>query len=124
VPFSTRLETIVGNGGTSGGGGQTQFKVADKTTFELTDLVLQNPQGDTGGLELLVDGKVILTVSLANFRDLDYHLVSPIEVPAGKVVSLRTRCVTAGPPLVGATGGTCRIWVLLSGGNRTAAAAG
>jgi hypothetical protein len=39
-------------------------------------------------------------------------------------VSLRTRCVTAGPPLVGSTGGTCRIWVLLSGGNRTAAAAG
>jgi hypothetical protein len=122
VPFSTRLETIVGNGATSGSGGQTQFKVADKTTFQLTDLVLQNPQGDSGGLELLVDGKVILTVSLANFRDLDYHLVSPIEVPAGKVVSLRTRCVTAGPPLTGAAN-TCRIWVLISGGNRTAPAA-
>ncbi len=122
VPFSVRLETIVGKGGTSGTGGQTQFKVADNTTFELTDLVLQNPQGDSGGLELLVDGKVILTVSLANFRDLDYHLVSPIEVPAGKVVRLRTQCTVPGPPLVGAAADTCRVWVLISGGNRTAAA--
>jgi hypothetical protein len=45
--------------------------------------------------------------------------VSPIEVPAGKVVRLRTQCTAAGPPLVG---DTCRIWVLISGGNRPAPA--
>jgi hypothetical protein len=84
-------------------------------TLVLTDFYLQNPQGDSGKLELVVDGTSFFTWSLANFRDLDYHAVSPIELPAGKTVTVRLTCVTPGPTLAGFGSPQCRVWALLSG---------
>lgn len=92
--------------------------VRERTTLVVTDLVLQNPQGDTGRVDVVVDGDAILTLSLANFRDLDYHFVSPIEVTAGKTLSLRTVCQTPGPPIIGASAGQCRVSMFASGTNR------
>lgn len=87
----------------------------------LTDIILQNPQGDEGRLDLLVNNQTLLTVSLANFRDLDYHLVSPIEVLPGQVISIRTTCSAPGRTLAGATGGSqCRVFALLGGYQRGA----
>ncbi|MDZ5446382.1 hypothetical protein U2F26_27220 [Micromonospora sp. 4G57] len=70
----------------------------------------------------MVDGRTVLTVALANFRDLDYHMVSPIEVSAGRVISLRTNCRRAGTALDGAGGGggQCRDFALLNGYTRSA----
>jgi hypothetical protein len=100
-------------------GGTTQlsspYTVPAKTTLIVTDIVLQNPQGDAGWVEVLVDGQPILTHALQNFRDLDLHFVSPIEIPAGKLLRIRTDCQVPGQPLAGATGGRCRIWMFASG---------
>jgi hypothetical protein len=92
--------------------------VKAKTTLVLTDLVLQNPQGDEGRVDVLVSGKPILTLSLANFRDLDYHWVSPIEIPAKKNLSLRTVCQKPGTPIVGQTAGQCRVLMFATGTNK------
>ena len=98
--------------------------VASRTTLVITDLVLQNPQGDEGRVDVLVSGKPILTLSLANFRDLDYHFVSPIEVPAGKNLSLRTICQKPGTPIVNTTAGQCRVLMFATGTNRTRSGGG
>jgi hypothetical protein len=102
----------------SGNARTDSHTVPSRTTLVITDLVLQNPQGDTGRVDVVVNGKAILTLSLANFRDLDYHFVSPIEVPAGKNLSLRTVCQTPGTPIVGQTAGQCRVLMFATGTNR------
>ncbi|MBN1174810.1 MAG: hypothetical protein JXA67_21800 [Micromonosporaceae bacterium] len=104
--------------GGSTSGDHTSIVPAD-ATLVLTDLVLQNPQGDAGRVEVLAEGTAILTLSMANFRDIDYHFVSPIEVAAGKKLSLTITCQTPGPPLPGVDGGRCRTWLLASGVQRT-----
>ncbi|MBO4207264.1 hypothetical protein [Micromonospora echinofusca] len=117
-PFSRRLSVTAAGGATR----TDQYTVPDGRTFVLTDIFLQNPQGDEGRLELVVDGTTVLTVALGNFRDLDYHMVSPIVVDDGEVVGLRTTCRRAGTALDGAGGGggQCRDFALLNGYTRSA----
>lgn len=107
-----RVQTEISSGTTQL---STPYTVPAKTTLIVTDIVLQNPQGDTGWVEVLVDGQPILTHALQNFRDLDLHFVSPIEIPAGKLLRIRTDCQTPGPPLAGAAANRCRIWMFASG---------
>ncbi|MFI0793986.1 hypothetical protein ACH4OY_15045 [Micromonospora rubida] len=115
--FSRRLAVTAAGGATR----TDQYTVASRRVFVLTDIFLQNPQGDEGRLELVVDGTTVLTVALNNFRDLDYHMVSPIEVRAGRVISLRATCRKAGTTLDGAGGGggQCRDYALLNGYTRS-----
>jgi len=118
--FSRRLAAAGGSGTTR----TDTYTVPARRTLVITDIVLQNPQGDEGRLDLVVDGATVLTVALNNFRDLDYHLVSPIEVPTGRTVTMRITCGRPGPALVGASGGAqCRDFALLSGYQRTVARA-
>ncbi|MEV7628617.1 hypothetical protein [Actinoplanes sp. NPDC089786] len=98
--------------------------VGKRTTLVLTDLVLQNPQGDEGRVDVLVNGRAILTLSLANFRDLDYHFVTPFEVPAEKNLTLRTVCQKPGTPIVGATAGQCRTLMFATGTNKVRSGGG
>lgn len=112
IAFSERLAATTPNGGSR----SDQYTVPDDRTFVITDIILQNPQGDEGRLDLVVDGATVLTTALNNFRDLDYHFVSPIETTEGRVVSIRVTCRRAGPPLAGAgASGQCRNFALLSG---------
>lgn len=117
--FIEPLSVTVGNGGTR----TDRYTVPSGRVFVLTDIFFQNPQGDEGRLELLVDGRTVLTAALNNFRDLDYHMVSPIEVPAGDAISLRVTCRRGGNALDGAGGGggQCRDFALLNGYTRSTA---
>ncbi|WP_412542442.1 hypothetical protein R8Z50_08075 [Longispora sp. K20-0274] len=115
--YRFRLENTVANGATGSG---TPLTLGAKTSLSVTDMIFQAPQGDTGKVEVLVDGQVILTFSLANFRDLDHHVGTPVDVPAGKSLAIRTTCTTAGPPLAGAAANSCRVWLLLTGISHTA----
>lgn len=117
VPITVRLQTSLAASTTPG---TNAFTVPARTTLVVTDLVLQNPQGDTGRVDVVVDGNTILTLSLANFRDLDYHFVSPIQVPAGKTLAIRTTCQAPGPPIVGTSGSRCRVSMFATGVKRVA----
>jgi hypothetical protein len=68
--------------------------VGDKQVFSLTDIVLQNPAGDSGIVELKRGDRVLLRLNLANFRDLDYHFVSPVIVSPGAKVTLHVECAS------------------------------
>lgn len=110
--FSRRLAVTTATGASR----SDQYTVPDNRTFVITDIILQNPQGDEGRLDLIVDGTTVLTVALNNYRDLDYHFVSPIETREGRVVRIRVTCRRAGPALAGAgASGQCRDFALLSG---------
>lgn len=82
-------------------------------TFDLTDLVYNNPQGDFGTVQVLVDDEIRLEHALENFRDLDLHFVSPIRVTDN--VTLRVDCRTPGRPPDAPEPTTCDTSVLLGG---------
>ena len=82
-------------------------------TFDLTDLVYNNPQGDFGTVQVLVDDEIRLEHALENFRDLDLHFVSPIRVTDN--VTLRVECRTPGRPPDAPEPTTCDTSVLLGG---------
>lgn len=95
-PLSQRLETLTASGATS----STPFTVPSRTTVDLTDLVLENPQGDFGDITLeKVTGSgtsTLLSLALENFRDIDYHFVSPIVAQAGEQIVMRVQCNAPG----------------------------
>jgi hypothetical protein len=75
-------------------------------TLFLTDLVFSNPNGREGAIVLTRDGQPLYEMRLENFRDLDYHFVTPIVIQAGHELALSLSC----------TGGaTCDPSVLYSG---------
>jgi hypothetical protein len=91
-PIDFRLATTAAPGGSN----SQSFQVPSGSTFSMTDIVLQNPNGDTGRLRILRDGDVLLETALENFRDLDYHFVSPFIFGENKNVTLQLTCLTAG----------------------------
>ena len=86
-------------------------------TWAITDLILQNPQGDRGMLQIRRRnnlGQVIalLEIRLDNFRDLDFHFVTPWQFAAGEQVEL---LVTCDNQVEGASGQPCSPAVSFSG---------
>ncbi len=68
------------------------FTVPDGQVFSLTDLFLQNPQADFGLFRIQRGDTTILSLRLANFRDLDYHFVSPLVFTGGQTLTLAVEC--------------------------------
>lgn len=81
--------------------GVSAYEVPAGSTLQVTDIVLQNPSGDTGSLQIRRNGTALLVVELGNFRDLDYHFVAPIVFTAGQKLELAATC-TAGACTPGA----------------------
>ena len=68
-------------------------------TLNITDLVFSNPDGTTGTLRLRRSGEDLMVLRLENFRDLDFHFVTPIVVGPGQQLQLRCEsgaCENAG----------------------------
>lgn len=65
--------------------------------LSVSDVIFQNPTGAVGRVQLLRDDQVLLDQEMANFRDLDFHLVAPFRIESGSGISLRVTCTTPGP---------------------------
>jgi hypothetical protein len=65
--------------------------------FLLTDVILQNPTGDLGTMQILKGGQPVIVIGLENFRDLDYHFVAPIQFDPGQALSISVTCRNAAP---------------------------
>ncbi len=73
--------------------------------LSVTDVIFQNPTGAVGRLQLVRqagsepadDDDVLLDQEMANFRDLDFHLVAPFSFESGQTIVLRMVCETPGP---------------------------
>jgi hypothetical protein len=88
----------------------TQYKVPAKDTLAVTDIVLQNPLGDAGVLQIRVGKKVLFVFGLANFRSIDYHFVQPLDFTSKNPLVLAVECTTP------AVGKTCSDAMSFSGG--------
>ncbi len=88
-PGSLRLPLDTGIGTTNTVAGPPN---PENTSFALTDIILQNPAGDIGRIRISANGVVVMESALENFRDLDFHFVAPIVVPAGQSVSIEVVC--------------------------------
>lgn len=53
--------------------------VAEDKVIWVSDIVLQNPAGDSGTLRIQRGEQILFEFGLENFRDLDYHLIQPIR---------------------------------------------
>jgi hypothetical protein len=73
-------------------------------TLFITDLVFSNPTGASGDLTLQrtspTGTTVLLALRLENFRDLDFHFVTPITVHAGETLALVASCTAPTDPSV------------------------
>ena len=63
-----------------------------KTTLYITDLVFANPSGASGPMQLKRGNLVLMSLRLENFRDLDFHFVTPIVVKSGEQLTLTATC--------------------------------
>jgi hypothetical protein len=85
-------------------------------TLSITDLVFSNPTGASGDLTLQrttpTGTTAVLVLRLENFRDLDFHFVTPISVRAGETLSLIASCT---PPTTPGTSPECTPAVFYSG---------
>ncbi len=67
------------------------------STFAVTDIVLQNPNGDIGIVQIKRDGNIIMQSALENFRDLDLHFVAPYMFNPGSSLTMTVTCNQPGP---------------------------
>jgi hypothetical protein len=68
------------------------LKAAPKNTISVTDLLLQNPQGDAGTITISIRGVVAMVFRLDYFRDQDEHFLAPITLAPGDALSIRVSC--------------------------------
>ncbi|MET9555550.1 hypothetical protein [Streptomyces sp. NPDC006645] len=112
-----RVSDTVGGGASTG----TALRVPAGQTFQLTDLVVQNPQGDAGTVVVSAGPETrVLSLGLENFRDSDYHFVTPIVVPAGGTVTMTIDCRRIGRPVGAPAPSRCTESLFLGGTMRAA----
>ncbi|MEE1812238.1 COG1470 family protein [Streptomyces sp. BE133] len=118
APTSAQVQVRDSVGG--GSNTSTALQVPSGHTFQLTDIVVQNPQGDAGTL-VVSSGRdaPVLRLALENFRDSDYHFVTPILVPAGGKVTMTVDCRKVGKPVNAPTPSRCAESLFLGGTMRT-----
>jgi hypothetical protein len=88
-------EGVPGDGRLAVDGSYPSSRTFDQV-FYLTDLVFANPNGRAGTLELRRGPLAVVTLRLQNFRDLDFHYVTPVVFQAGESMTLVVDC-DAGP---------------------------
>jgi hypothetical protein len=100
--------TAVGAGGTinqakqaSGNGTFVIFNVPKGRSLQITDLLVENSAGDVGNLTLARNGTPVMQWAMANFRDLDYHWITPtVFGPGSQVQMIVSGCTGACTPAV------------------------
>lgn len=86
-----------------GAPGTKSFTVPAKSTAQISDIVMQNPQGDFGTAVLQIvpvtgDPRTLLTWGLENIRSDDGHYLEPLQLAAGDKLQLTVTCRQPGKP--------------------------
>jgi len=84
TPVDGRLTANSGNNATA--------NVPAGSVLYVTDLVFENPDGLYGTAQLTRGNLVISSLRLDNYRDLDYHYVTPIVVKSGQKLTFSASC--------------------------------
>ena len=101
TPFGNPADFSLGVGSLVPAGASQDFSNPFSNTFAVTDIVLQNPNGDTGFVQIKRDGVVLMQSALENFRDLDLPRVAPYMFNPGSTMTMTVACTTPGPTVSG-----------------------
>jgi hypothetical protein len=85
--FDERLALVAGRDGA-----RKDYPVPDGQTLSVTDLIFQNPNGASGTLDVKRGSEILVRVRLENFRDLDYHFITPLVFREGEVLRAAASC--------------------------------
>lgn len=72
------------------------FVAPNGKKMQISEIMLQNPRGDTGFVRVAIGDKVLLEAGLANFSDTTYTYSNALEVNAGQPVVVSVNCTTPG----------------------------
>jgi len=75
--------------------GQTRSftrEVEDGKLLTVTDVIFQNPRADVGFVRVKRGSAILYEEGLNNYRDLDYHFVSPMRFKGGEDVIFEIEC--------------------------------
>jgi hypothetical protein len=73
-----------------------QVKAGPKQTLSVTDLIMQNPEGDSGVLTISFRNTPQLIFRLDNFRDYDYHFIASPTLRPGEAMTVTVECQNKG----------------------------
>jgi hypothetical protein len=85
-------------------GSASTFPVPTGGKLAITDLVFGNPGAATGTVVLQRGTDVLMVLNLANFRDIDYHFVTPIDAFGDQVITMALTCQGPTPEACEAVG--------------------
>ena len=109
TPTTFRV-VVQANKVTDGSFTTSSFTAPNHQKLNIFDLLLQNPRGDAGILQIKQGSTVLLEEGLANYRDSDQHFQVPWSFDKDQPVVVSVNCTQPGP---GAT--QCTSGVLFSG---------
>ncbi|MEM9040741.1 MAG: hypothetical protein AAGD33_12665 [Actinomycetota bacterium] len=95
-PVDLRLEASA----EAGGSDTNAFTFDENGTgrvLSITDVIIQNPGGAVGTVQIVRGDEVLLSSNLANFRDLEFHLVAPFRFESDTRVALAIGCTEPAP---------------------------
>lgn len=90
--YRQRLESIAAAGATA----RPRLTATGKQRLLLTDVFFENPQGDTGTVTVSIGETVLFRKSLANFRDVDDHFITPLMLRGGETLTFAVTCERPG----------------------------
>jgi pyruvate/2-oxoglutarate dehydrogenase complex dihydrolipoamide acyltransferase (E2) component len=72
------------------------YPIAKGGTLNVSDIVLENPMGDSGVLQIRAGSQTLFEFGLADFRDLDYHFVQALQFTSAAPLTLAVQCADTG----------------------------
>lgn len=72
------------------------YSLAKGSTLNVSDIVLENPMGDSGLLQIRAGGRTLFEFGLADFRSVDYHFVQALQFTPAAPLTLAVQCADAG----------------------------
>jgi hypothetical protein len=92
TPVSTLMSSDVAPGKTV----IYPYKLTGKETLTVSDVLLENPAGNTGTMNIQSGTSPLFEFALADFRDLDYHFVQPLVFTASHPLEIVVSCTGTG----------------------------
>jgi len=81
------------------GNGTRSYIVPAGRTLEVTDILVENSAGNSGNLAVERSGTILMEWAMANFRDVDYHWITPtVFGPGTQLQIVVSGCTSACTP--------------------------
>jgi hypothetical protein len=72
------------------------YKLNSDQTLDVSDVLLENPAGNNGTMDIQSGTSPLFEFALADFRDLDYHFVQPLVFTSSRPLEIMVSCASGG----------------------------